>query len=82
MKTVLASTDGWYRIALKAGKFYLCAFNPDTGKYRPLHRYGTFYHVVLTMSSGVFWQFDDFSLPVQLSFYPLFEDPIAAGLWI
>lgn len=81
MRTVLASTCGWYRISSKQGKFFLCRFNPDSGKYRPLHRHGTFYHIVLTMSPSVSWQFDDFTLPIQLSFYPLFEDPIAAGLW-
>jgi len=82
MKTILQSTDAWFRIAARDGKFYLCRFNESSGKYRPLHKFGTFYHVAINLDRSICWDYGDCDpVPEQLSFYPLFEDPILAGLW-
>ena|SRR5690554_3862671 len=79
LKTVHKSLDQMHTIAFdeSSGKFFLCRFNFDTGKYAKLHRYGTDYETVVFLSQAVHnhsinWQFEE-SLPSEVSLFDYME---------
>jgi hypothetical protein len=80
LKTVHKSLDQMHTIAFddRSGKFFLCRFNFDTGKYAKLHRYGADYDTVVFLSQTVHnysinWEFEEESLPTPISLFDYME---------
>jgi hypothetical protein len=79
LQTVHKSIDQMHTIAFddRSGKFFLCRYNFDTGKYTKLHRYGADYETVVFLSQTVHnysinWQFEE-SLPSEVSLFDYME---------
>ena len=79
LKTVHKSIDQMHTIAFddRSGKFFLCRFNFDTGKYAKLHRYGADYDTIVFLSQSVHnhsinWEFEE-SLPTPISLFDYLE---------
>ena|SRR5690606_34847308 len=80
LQTVHKSLDQMHTIAFddRSGKFFLCRYNFDTGKYAKLHRHGTDYETVVFLSQAVHnhsinWQFEEESLPTPVSLFDYME---------
>jgi hypothetical protein len=80
LKTVHKSLDQMHTIAFddRSGKFFLCRFNFDTGKYAKLHRHGTDYETVVFLSQAVHnhsinWEFEKELLPTPVSLFDYME---------
>src|SRR5690554_4221699 len=77
LQTVHKSEDQLHTIAIdESGKFYLCRFNFETGKYRKLHRFGTDYESIVALSQMVHnrpihWDYSP--VPEQLSLFDYME---------
>jgi hypothetical protein len=79
LQTVHKSLDQMHTIAFddRSGKFFLCRFNFDSGKYAKLHRHGTDYETVVFLSQAVHnhsinWQFEE-ELPTPISLFDYME---------
>ena len=79
LRTVHKSEDQLHTIAIddESGKFFLCRFNFETGKYAKLHRYGCDYDTVVFLSQAVHnysinWEFEE-SLPETVSLFDYME---------
>jgi hypothetical protein len=83
LKTVHKSLDQQYTIAFddRSGKFFLCRYNFDSGKYAKLHRHGSDYETVVFLSQSVYnhsnhsinWEFEEESLPTPVSLFDYME---------
>jgi hypothetical protein len=80
LKTVHKSEDQLHTIAIddESGKFFLCRYNFDTGRYARLHKYGTDYDTVVFLSQSVHnhsinWEFEEESLPTPISLFDYME---------
>jgi len=80
LKTVHKSIDQMHTIAFddRSGKFFLCRYNFDSGKYAKLHRYGTDYETVVFLSQAVHnhsinWEFEEELLPTPISLFDYME---------
>jgi len=79
LKTVHKSLDQMHTIAFdeRSGKFFLCRYNFDTGKYAKLHKYGCDYETIVFLSQSVHnhsinWEFEE-SLPTPISLFDYME---------
>lgn len=77
LRTIHKSQDQLHTIAIdESGKFYLCRFNFETGKYRKLHKFGTDYESIVALSQMVHnrpihWDYSP--VPEQLSLFDYME---------
>jgi hypothetical protein len=79
LRTVHKSEDQLHTIAIdeRSGKFFLCRYNFDSGKYAKLHRYGCDYDTVVFLSQAVHnhsinWEFEE-ELPTPISLFDYME---------
>jgi hypothetical protein len=82
LQTVHKSIDQMHTIAFddRSGKFFLCRYNFDTGKYAKLHRHGSDYETVVFLSQSVYnhsnhsinWEFEE-ELPTPISLFDYLE---------
>src|SRR5690606_13264909 len=83
LQTVHKSLDQQYTIAFddRSGKFFLCRYNFDSGKYAKLHRHGSDYETVVFLSQSVYnhsnhsinWEFEEELLPTPISLFDYME---------
>jgi hypothetical protein len=79
LQTVHKSLDQMHTIAFdeRSGKFFLCRYNFDSGKYAKLHRYGSDYETIVFLSQSVHnhsinWEFEE-SIPCEVSLFDYME---------